>query len=294
VYVDYWHFDKGEIADWASLWNVMPWEIFSSIEQAVIDGKVSISRSGAASKNISWVSLIIPNDAIVIQGYLDEFKKEKYVPPPLKQLESDLKYFDDRYSASSEWITKNNHAVISNGPFYLNSYSPESRTISVSAFDDESYPFKAGHWSAFENTEFPKITEIQVPNLVQKQEELNIIVKTSQTDSILYFLNNNQGDLVSSETIKVKENPTTIKISGEQTKELGVGANDLKIFAISDAVLKPDFYSTSFLVTDTQNQLPKIALENTQYIESEGAVLWLAIPIIGIIIAVAIFLKKRK
>jgi peptide/nickel transport system substrate-binding protein len=294
VYVDYWHFDKGEIADWASLWNVMPWEIFSSIEQAVIDGKVSISRSGAASKNISWVSLIIPNDAIVIQGYLDEFKKEKYVPPPLKQLESDLKYFDDRYSASSEWITKNNHAVISNGPFYLDAYSPESRTISVSAFDDESYPFKAGHWSAFENTEFPKITEIQVPNLVQKQEELNIIVKTSQTDSILYFLNNNQGDLVSSETIKVKENPTTIKISGEQTKELGVGANDLKIFAISDAVLKPDFYSTSFLVTDTQNQLPKIALENTQYIESEGAVLWLAIPIIGIIIAVAIFLKKRK
>jgi peptide/nickel transport system substrate-binding protein len=294
VYVDYWHFDKGEIADWASLWNVMPWEIFSSIEQAVIDGKVSISRSGAASKNISWVSLIIPNDAIVIQGYLDEFKKEKYIPPPLKQLESDLKYFDDRYSASSEWITKNNHAVISNGPFYLDAYSPESRTISVSAFDDESYPFKAGHWSAFENTEFPKITEIQVPNLVQKQEELNIIVKTSQTDSILYFLNNNQGDLVSSETIKVKENPTTIKISGEQTKELGVGANDLKIFAISDAVLKPDFYSTSFLVTDTQNQLPKIALENTQYIESEGAVLWLAIPIIGIIIAVAIFLKKRK
>jgi peptide/nickel transport system substrate-binding protein len=294
VYVDYWHFDEGEIADWASLWNTMPWEIFSAIEQAVIDGKVSISRSGVGSKNINWVSLIIPNDAIVIQSYLDEFKNEKFVPAPLKQLESNFEYFDNRYSASSEWITKNNHAVISNGPFYLDAYSPESRTISVSAFEDESYPFKAGHWSDFEITEFPKITNVQMPNLIQKQEELAITIETSQTDSILYFLNNNNGDLVLSEIIKVKENPTEIKISGEHTKELGIGANDLKIFAISDTVLKPDFYATSFLATNDQNQLPEISQDGTQFRDNEETVLWFVLPIIGIIIAVAVFLKKRK
>ena len=294
VYVDYWHFDEGEIADWASLWSTMPWEIFSAIEQAVIDGKVSISRSGATSKNINWISLIIPNDAIVVQSYLDQFKKERYIPASLIGLESNFEYFDSRYSASSEWITTNNHAVISNGPFYLNAYSPESRTISVLAFDDESYPFKAGHWSAFEKTEFPKITEIQIPNLIQKQEELNIVIKTSQTDSILYFLNNNQGVLVSSKIIKVEENPTTIKISGEQTKELGIGANDLKIFAISDSVLKPDFYSTSFLVTDSKNQLPEISNDSSQIIDNEEIALWIAIPIIGIIIGIVLYLKKRK
>ena len=294
VYVDYWHFDEGEIADWASLWNTMPWEIFSAIEQAVIDGKVSISRSGVGSKNINWVSLIIPNDAIVIQSYLDEFKNEKFVPAPLKQLESELKYFDDRYSASSEWITKNNHAVISNGPFYLNGYSPESRTITVSAFEDESYPFKVGYWSDFENTAFPKITKVEIPNLIQKEKELTVGIETSQTDSILYFLNNNNGDLVLSETIKVKENPTVIKISGEHTKELGIGANDLKIFAISDTVLKPDFYATSFLVTNDQNQLPEISQEGIQFRDNEETVLWFVLPIIGIIIAVAVFLKKRK
>ena len=294
VYVDYWHFDEGEIADWASLWNTMPWEIFSAIEQAVIDGKVSISRSGVGSKNINWVSLIIPNDAIVIQSYLDEFKNEKFVPAPLKQLESNLEYFDDRYSASSEWITKNNHAVISNGPFYLNAYSPESRTITVSAFEDESYPFKVGYWSDFENTAFPKITKVEIPNLIQKEKELTVSLETSQTDSILYFLNNNNGDLVSSETIKVKETPTEIKISGEYTKELGIGANDLKIFAISNTVLKPDFYSTSFLVTDDQNQLPEISQEGTQFGGNDETVLWFLIPIIGIIIVVVVFLKKRK
>jgi len=294
VYVDYWHFDEGEIADWASLWNTMPWEIFSAIEQAVIDGKVSISRSGVGSKNINWVSLIIPNDAIVIQSYLDEFKNEKFVPAPLKQLESNLEYFDDRYSASSEWITKNNHAVISNGPFYLNAYSPESRTITVSAFEDESYPFKVGYWSDFENTAFPKITKVEVPNLIQKEEGLTVSIETSQTDSILYFLNNNNGDLVLSQTITVKENPTVIKISGEHTKELGIGANDLKIFAISNTVLKPDFYATSFLVTNDQNQLPEISQDEIHFEGNEETVLWFVLPVIGIIIAVGVFLKKRK
>ncbi|MFB5619399.1 MAG: ABC transporter substrate-binding protein, partial [Candidatus Nitrosomaritimum aestuariumsis] len=119
VYVDFWHFDEGEIADWASLWNTMPWEIFTAIEHAVMDGKVSISRSGAASKNVNWVSLIIPNDAKVIQSYLDEFKTSQYIPLALKQLESEFGYFDNRYTSSSKWIEENNHAVISNGPFYL-------------------------------------------------------------------------------------------------------------------------------------------------------------------------------
>jgi len=294
VYVDFWHFDEGEIADWASLWSTMPWEIFSAIEQAVIDGKVSISRSGATSKNINWVSLIIPNDAFVIQSYLDEFKTEKYIPPPLKKFESNFQYFDNRYSASSEWITKNNHAVISNGPFYLDAYSPESRTISVSAFDDDSYPFKAGHWSSFENTEFPRITKVQIPNLIQKDEEFNFSIETSQADSILYFLNNNKGELVSSEIVEVEEKSTKIKIPREITKELGMGANDLKIFAISNSVLKPDFYSTSFLVTGYQNQLPEISQDSIQFEEDKDEFLWMVIPIIGVIIASVVYLRKRS
>ena len=71
-------------------------------------------------------------------------------------------------------------------------------------------------------------------------------------------MNNNKGELVSSEIIEVEEKSTMIKIPREITKELGMGANDLKIFAISNSVLKPDFYSTSFLVSGYQNQLPEI------------------------------------
>ncbi len=294
VYVDFWHFDEGEIADWASLWNTMPWEIFSAIEQAVVDGKVSISRSGATSKGINWVSLIIPNDAKVIKEYLDEFRETKHTPNAFNGLENDSGYFNSRYSATSDWIEKNNHAVISNGPFFLDGYSPESRTIMVKAYADESYPFRAGHWSEFENTQFPKITSIQVPDIVSSGDELNIKIETSQTDSILYFLNSNTGELVSSEEILVDKQSTQITIPKELTQKLGNGANDLKVFAISDSVLKPDFHSTSFLVVDKENQLPQTEIEEFEFIDTEEAIFWIVVPIIAIIIGIGILLKKKK
>ncbi len=294
VYVDFWHFDEGEIADWASLWNTMPWEIFSAIEQAVVDGKVSISRSGATSKGINWVSLIIPNDAKVIKEYLDEFRETKHTPNAFNGLENDSGYFNSRYSATSDWIEKNNHAVISNGPFFLDGYSPESRTIMVKAYADESYPFRAGHWSEFENTQFPKITSIQVPDIVSSGDELNLKIETSQTDSILYFLNSNTGELVSSEEILVDKQSTQITIPKELTQKLGNGANDLKVFAISDSVLKPDFHSTSFLVVDKENQLPQTEMEEFEFIDTEEAIFWIVVPIIAIIIGIGILLKKRS
>jgi peptide/nickel transport system substrate-binding protein len=294
VYVDFWHFDEGEIADWASLWNTMPWEIFTAIEQAVIDGKVSISRSGAASKNVNWVSLIIPNDAKVIQSYLDEFKNNQHIPAALKQMESNFDYYDKRYTASSDWIEKNNHAVISNGPFYLDSYSPESRTITVLAFEDESYPFRAGHWAEFENTEFPKITKVAIPKIIQKNTELKIQIDTVQTDSILYFLNNNKGERIASETIPVVGDSAAIIISEKTTKELGIGANDLKIFAISDSVLKPDFHSTSFLAIEDQSSLPTTTQDEMQLLEEEEIILWILIPTIIITIGTIVYLKRRK
>jgi len=295
VYVDFWHFDDGEIAEWAALWSTMPWEIVTAIEQGVIDGKISISRSGATSKNVNWVSLIIPNDAMLIQNYLDEFNKDKFIPPFLKETNSNFEYYKNRYSASSDWISKHNHAVISNGPFYLKSYSPESRSMTVSAFDDETYPFKAGYWSDFENTEYPKITNVQLPKIIQKGEELEIIINSEQSDSILYFLNNNNGELIESKTILVSESPTLINISKEKIKNLGIGANDLKLFALSNSVLKPDFYSTSFLVSDSLNQLPAITKE--EIIIEQGEEWFLlggVISAIIIVIGIGIYLKRRN
>ena len=292
VYVDYWHFDEGEIADWAVLWNSMPWEISSAMEKAVMDGKVSFSRSGATSKNVNWLSLIIPTDANLIKEYLQEFKNSNYIPAALKENYQNSQYFQNRYDSSIKWIETNNHAVISNGPFYLKSYSPESRTITVSAFDDDSYPFKIGEWAEFEKAKLPIIKNIEMKNIIQRGEELEIRVEVDNSDSILYFLTNTEGRMISSETLNIDGNRITVTVPSENTKDLGIGANNIKIFAISNSVLKPDFYESSFLVTDVKAELPTSLSTNIEFTENKSEY-WIWIIPILFFNGVGVYLKKQ-
>ena len=293
VYVDYWHFDEGEIAEWGDTWSVMPWEISVAMEKAVIDGKVSFSRSGATNKNINWLSLIVPNDAILIKNYLQEFKEENHIPTAFKNENKNSEYYQNRYDSSINWIENNNHAVISNGPFYLESYAPESRTITVKAFEDDTYPFKIGKWTEFENVQFPIIEKIDLKKIIMKGDELKIGIKTVNSDSILFFLTNNEGELIESENIKVSQDDMSINLSAEKTEKLGIGANNIKIFAMSNSVLKPDYYESSFIVTNEKIELPTSNIDEIEFAENkEDYVIWI-IPII-VIVGIIIYLKKRQ
>ena len=89
------------------------------------------------------------------------------------------------------------------------------------------------------------------------------MLNTSNSDSILYFLTNSQGEFVTSNHIKNISKETTIKLSSEEIMNLDLGANNIKIFAISDSVLKPDFYETSFILSSSEMELPENSiLEN--------------------------------
>ena len=289
VYVDFWHFDEGEIADWAVIWNTMPWEISAAMEKAVLDGKVSFSRSGATSKNVNWLSLIIPNDANLIKDYLKEFRDSKHIPVSLEENNLEPKYFQERFDSSIEWIDENNHAVISNGPYYVESYAPESRTITVSAFNDKSYPFRAGSWSEFENPEFPIISGIELEDVIERGGEFSIEVEAKNTDSILYFLTNSQGDMVSSESIDVIDQKININIDSEK---LQTGTGNVKVFAVSNSVLKPDFYESSFIITEKKTDLPESSSQDIEILENESSYEFWIIPIV-IIIGIIILLKMR-
>ena len=294
VYVDYWHFDEAEIADWASLWSSEPWELMIAMEQAVIDGKVSFSRSGSVSKNVNWLSLIVPNDAELIRHYLLEFKDSGFEPPALATFDLPHSYFDSRYDASIKWIDEYNHAIISNGPFYLKSYSPESRTITIKAFADESYPFEAGHWQEFEKIKFPKIVQVDIPNVIKKGDILTIPISTQDASKIDYFFTNSQGDSVASGTQLVDFGKTILTLSEEQTDKFGIGANDLKVFAVSESVLRPDIYSVSFLAVSDSTQLPEMSLTDIQSAEEKNEYVSIATIVIGIIIVVSILYLRRS
>ncbi len=264
------------------------------MEKAVIEGKVSFSRSGATAKSVNWLSLIVPKDAEIIKENLQEYKNKEFIPNSLKHSENTQSYYENRYDSSIKWIEENNHAVISNGPFYLESYSPESRTITVKAFEDESYPFKIGKWSEFENVQFPVIKKIDMSKIIQYGESADVLIETKKADSILYFLIDSKGNIQASEKLNVEENKVIIKITSAITKKLQPGANSIKVFAISNSVLKPDFYESSFLVSKNNVELPSVMI-NMSNIENEiNHNVWIIpIALITIITGFIVYVKTK-
>lgn len=294
IYVDYWHFDEGEIAEWASVWSSMPWEIFAAMEQAVIDGKTSFSRSGATAKNVSWLSLLIPSDTQMIKEYLESFGASGHVPTALEN-QIDLTHATARYDAAIEWIQNNDHAVISNGPFYLDGYTPESRLITIRAFDDASYPFEAGHWADFEKVKLPTILSVQIPEIVRIGEHLSIPVVTRDATTIHYFVTNSAGEQILAGTDDITNNRFDLDVSGATSAMLLEGANDIKIFVVSEEVLRPDIYTTSFLALRGGVMPPDIPLdelESTTTGDYEYAI-YLIVGI-GAITASIVYIARRK
>ena len=294
VYTNYWHFDEGEIASWTSPWSSMPWEIMAAMEKTVVDGKSSFSRSESLTKNVSWLSLIIPNDARMIQSQLEEFKSSNFIPDALTDFQQITDFQIDRYQSSIDWINQHEHAVISNGPFYLEGYSPDSRSITIKSFDSSGYPLQQGIWNNFEHAEFPTIESVDIEELVQKGMKLDIPVKVTNSSEIQYFLSNTQGTVITSGVQNVHDNHATITIENDEIDNLLVGPNTLKIFAASDDVLRPYEFSTSFLVVEPNSSLPQAVIsDNYEDVESVDNTM-LSVVVILIIIGLSVFAIKKK
>jgi peptide/nickel transport system substrate-binding protein len=293
VYQNFWHFDSDEIAESAQVWPVMPWEIIYSMEKAVIDGKLAFSRSDAVNKNVDWMSLIIPRNADVIKINLEDFAQEKSIPPALLSI-NDSNYFDSRYTASASWIKEHDHAVISNGPYYLDKYSPEARKITLNAFADVTYPFKAGYWKKFEDVSIPKIYKIKVPTAVTLGTVLNIPLLMTPNSTVYYYFTNSQGNIVESGKQMSYNGSLTISLGPDKTRNLSLGSNDLQIFLVSDIAYKPDMYHTSFLVTKGQNTLVENFTKNSEpLITNYSYLIEIMVPSVIIIILLFLLIRGR-
>ncbi|MBC8251682.1 MAG: ABC transporter substrate-binding protein, partial [Candidatus Nitrosopelagicus sp.] len=290
VYTDFWHFDSGEIASWGSVWSSMPWEIMASMEQIVIDGKSSFSRTESITKNINWLSLIIPNDANQVKMQLIYFEDTKHVPDALIQFNSQNGFQNIRYNSSQEWINENNHAVISNGPFYLDRYSPDSRMIVIKSFDYGDYVFEQGKWKEFENVEFPSINSVEFvePYVLGSNEEVH--VSTENSSEIHYFVINSEGKIILNGIEQIVNNKATINF--DEKSDMIEGVNTIKIFAASDEVLKPYEYSKSFIIISENTEIPNTEIMNS--VKESKVDYWYAILIIPILIVIAALTFRKS
>jgi len=253
-FVDYWHFDKKEIADFASVWATSPWEVNAAIERLVKNGVFAYSRTEATVKNIEWLSLIIPSHAQAIKQELEKMKAEGFVPAPLKGMVS-VDEALKRYDASIKWITEHNHAIIGNGPYEIKNYNPAGRVISLAAFRDSSYPFPKGYWSIYESPKLAKFDKVQYPKIVTRGLPLKISGNVTiggnyiSNATLTYFIFDKDNHQVTQGTGKwIDDNGNfLIAINGSSTKAMSIGPNNFQLFVKSNYALRPDIYSGIFI-----------------------------------------------
>jgi peptide/nickel transport system substrate-binding protein len=257
-YVDQWHFDEEELAGTAGVWAGEPWEITAASERVVTAGKAAFSRGEATSKNVPWLSLIVPSHAEMIRNELAAMKAEAFIPAPLQDSVT-LEEASKRYDASINWIDTHRHAVIGNGPFYLDSYNPEGRVITLKAFRDSSYPFEKGHWSQYEKPKIASIDSVFVPrNIIAGQNPLNAEVtvsidgKPAKNASVFYFVSDKDGRTVISgnTTVSDESGRFSIEIPANKTSALPTGPGIMKIFAVSDSAYRPDIQTTTIIAVN--------------------------------------------
>jgi peptide/nickel transport system substrate-binding protein len=268
-FVDQWHYDEKEIADTATAWAGQPWEITAATERLVTEGKVAYSTGQATAKNVPWLSLIVPSHAELILAELQKMKSESFVPPPLVGIVSNEDAIE-RYDAAIRWIQNHRHAVISNGPFYLDTYNPSGGIITIRAFRDPSYPFPQGYWSVYENPELAIIEEVVTQKYLSPGEQVSARVNVTiggkpSNDAIVdYFLSDTDGKVIlsgqaepagkrSNTPLSHQKGVYEFSLNSSDTSKLKVGPNSLKIFANSEEAFRPDIFTIP-LITFNREQ----------------------------------------
>ena len=114
-----------------------------------------------------------------------------------------------------------------------------------------------------------------------------------------YFVTNSKSETVASGVNSpfvsyADDNVYEIMITREEASHLDIGANTLKIFASSDEALRPDSYTTSFLVVEGQTSLPDVPILRTESEIVESPYVGIFSIIIGAIIVGIIISIRRK
>ena len=180
--------------------------------------------------------------------------------------------------------------MISNGPFYLDRYSPESRMIVIKSFDYGNYLFEQGKWKEFEDIKFPSINSVEFiqPYIVGSKKEIQ--VSTENTSEIHYFLVNSEGKIILNGIEETVNNNANINL--EEKYDMIEGINTIKIFAASNNVLKPYEYSKSFIIISENKEIPNTEIMSN--VKETQVDYWYGLVIIPILIGIAAIIIRKS
>ena len=156
IYGDYEHVVSDAVtADFYAPFAVLPWEVWAAMEYVVVNGGPVSGEEYTWSKveGKRWIDLLAPEHVTDLAAALEQLNETGYIPNYVKSLPdeySDYKVLSTdmraRYDAALDWVDEHGHLIISNGPFYMDSWNPTANSAVLKAFRDPTYPFKAEYW----------------------------------------------------------------------------------------------------------------------------------------------------
>ena len=258
VYVDYWHFDPNQIASFAQPpVTYFPWEVNFAVEKLVLDGTYAFNRYTASKLGVPQINYVLPDHAADAAEKLQELLAAGEYPSNVFKV-GDKSYItlgevEERYTASIGWINDKGHMVISQGPFYLQSFDAAGESLVMKAFEDPTYPFPPGKW-VFGIFVKPVMERVFAPP-VNVGAEASIIVDISKISvpynvSLLYMVvDPATGEtLYRGEATEVMPYRFEIVLSPDLTSELGPGTFELDLMLYSPEMALLDYRIEFFTI----------------------------------------------
>jgi peptide/nickel transport system substrate-binding protein len=146
------------------------WEILEALTQMVAEGSASGTAYSFTFGDATAVDVLRPSCVADIRAKLKTLKAERHVPAAIQEYVTADEAVAG-YEAAIGWIDEHGHAMISCGPFYIETYDPTTNYMELRAFRDPAYPFTPDYWPQALATTMLRIDSVDAPVMYATAEQ---------------------------------------------------------------------------------------------------------------------------
>ena len=138
-------------AEWNAVvappWSTLPWHVLALMEEAVTRGWAAFSQVEARRRGVPWLDLVRSGEMNAkLASLLPQLEREAFRPQALVAhvTEEEARR---RWGALAAFYKTGGHFLVTNGPYKLKSWTPQS--VTLEAFRDLTYPLGVGSYDAY-------------------------------------------------------------------------------------------------------------------------------------------------
>ena len=141
--------DELQIAAMVPPWSTTPWHLLALMEEAVTRGYAAFSEKESERRRIPWLDLVRDQDLRAkFLPLIAQFERESYRPESLKEFVT-AEEAQARWRSLAAFAEKNGHFLVTNGPYRLAQWNPDS--VVLKAVREVTYPLGFGTFDRFVN-----------------------------------------------------------------------------------------------------------------------------------------------